>query len=243
VVIDEVQWSDSESTDVLTLPIRAVQAEPVTVVACRSDQAPLHAHVAGWLAQARGAQGVEEIRLGPLSRGEVAGQVALPAGRRGSGWSTWWMPAARETRYIPSSWSPRRRPARDTLGLPAQLAELLAARVLAVRVMPGRCCLPKRSRACRRRRICCAPSAGWGPKRRVGAAGAGGRAAGGGVAGRGGARALGGGCIYRGRLQVVRTGCQLRFAATTARRSWRTARFRQRTGSRAAVTDRDLEMN
>ena len=105
----------------------------MTVVACRSDQAPLHAHVAGWLAQARGAQGVEEIRLGPLSRGEVAGQVALPAGRRGSGWSTWWMPAARETRYIPSSWSPRRRPARDTLGLPAQLAELLAARVLAVR--------------------------------------------------------------------------------------------------------------
>lgn len=180
MVIDEVQWSDSESTDVLTLPIRAVQAEPVTVVACRSDQAPLHAHVAGWLAQARGAQGVEEIRLGPLSRGEVAGQVALPAGRRGSGWSTWWMPAARETRYIPSSWSPRRRPARDTLGLPAQLAELLAARVLAVRVMPGRCCLPKRSQVGRRRRICCPPSAGWLAAR-----------LGGGVAGRGGGGALG----------------------------------------------------
>ena len=50
------------------------------VAACRSDEAPLDAHVAGWLAQVRGAAGVEEIRLGPLSRGEVAEQVAWLAG-------------------------------------------------------------------------------------------------------------------------------------------------------------------
>ena len=50
------------------------------VVTCRGDEAPLAAHVAGWLAQVRGAAGVEEIRLGPLSRAEVAEQVAALAG-------------------------------------------------------------------------------------------------------------------------------------------------------------------
>ena len=33
--------------------------------------------------------------------------------------------------------------------------------------------------------------------------------------------------IYRGRRQVIRTSCQLRQAATAARRSWRTVRFQQ----------------
>ena len=36
--------------------------------------------VADWLAQVRGAAGVEEIRLGPLSREEAAEQVAALAG-------------------------------------------------------------------------------------------------------------------------------------------------------------------
>ena len=36
--------------------------------------------MAGWLAQVRGAAGVEEIRLGPLSRLEVAQQAAALAG-------------------------------------------------------------------------------------------------------------------------------------------------------------------
>ena len=50
------------------------------VVTCRSDEAPLDAQVAGWLAHVRGSGGVEEIRLGPLSRAEVAEQVAALAG-------------------------------------------------------------------------------------------------------------------------------------------------------------------
>jgi len=33
--------------------------------------------------------------------------------------------------------------------------------------------------------------------------------------------------VYRGRREVVRTGWQFRLAATAARRSWRTVRFRQ----------------
>ena len=50
------------------------------VVTCRSDEAPLAAQVAEWLALVRGAAGTEEIPLGPLSRAEVAGQAAALAG-------------------------------------------------------------------------------------------------------------------------------------------------------------------
>ena len=50
------------------------------VVTCRGDEAPLEPHVAGWLAQARGAAAVEEITLGLLSWPEVARQVAALAG-------------------------------------------------------------------------------------------------------------------------------------------------------------------
>jgi predicted ATPase len=44
------------------------------VVTCRTDEAPLDERVAGWLAHARAAM-VTEVRLGGLSREEVAQQV------------------------------------------------------------------------------------------------------------------------------------------------------------------------
>jgi hypothetical protein len=46
------------------------------VVTCRGDEAPLDRPVAEWLAHVRGGEAVEEIRLGPLSRGEAAQQIA-----------------------------------------------------------------------------------------------------------------------------------------------------------------------
>ena len=67
--------------DFLTFLVRAGRRGPVRVVAtCRGDEAPLAEHVAGWLARVRGDAGTEEIRLGPLSRAEVAGQAAALAG-------------------------------------------------------------------------------------------------------------------------------------------------------------------
>jgi DNA-binding CsgD family transcriptional regulator len=79
LVIEDVHWADSATLDLLTFLTRAVRRGAVTVVAtCRSDEAPLAAHVAGWLAHARGS-GMKEIRLGPLSRAEVAEQVAALA--------------------------------------------------------------------------------------------------------------------------------------------------------------------
>jgi predicted ATPase len=80
LVVEDVQWADGATLDLLTFLVRAGSRDTVSVVAtCRSDEAPV-AQVADWLAQVHGAAEVEEIRLGPLSRGEVAVQVAALAG-------------------------------------------------------------------------------------------------------------------------------------------------------------------
>jgi hypothetical protein len=140
LVIEDVHWADGATLDLLTFLARGGCRGPVTVVVtCRGDEAPLDGQVAGWLAQMRGAAGVEEIRLGPLSRPEVAGQVAALAGRpappgvvdelyaraEGNPFFTEQLVAAGltggagEDLFVPA-------------GLPGRLAELLAARA-------GRC--------------------------------------------------------------------------------------------------------
>ncbi|MGO9781087.1 MAG: ATP-binding protein, partial [Streptosporangiaceae bacterium] len=81
LVVEDVHWADGETLDFLTFLVRAGRRGPVRVVAtCRGDEAPLAEHVAGWLARVRGDAGTEEIRLGPLSRAEVAVQAAALAG-------------------------------------------------------------------------------------------------------------------------------------------------------------------
>jgi hypothetical protein len=49
------------------------------VVTCRGDEVPVDAQLAGWLTHVRSG-GVEEIRLGPLSRGEAAQLIAALVG-------------------------------------------------------------------------------------------------------------------------------------------------------------------
>src|SRR6516225_2380904 len=82
LVVEDVHWADSETLDFLTFLGGAAYRDAVTVVVtCRGDEAPLAEQVAGWLAQVRADAGVAEIRLGPLSRAQVAGQArALAAG-------------------------------------------------------------------------------------------------------------------------------------------------------------------
>ena len=80
VVVEDVHWADSATLDCLTYLARAAGADSVTlVVTCRTDEVPLDAQLAGWLAHVRSG-GVEEIRLGPLSRGEAARQIAALVG-------------------------------------------------------------------------------------------------------------------------------------------------------------------
>jgi DNA-binding CsgD family transcriptional regulator/tetratricopeptide (TPR) repeat protein len=76
LLIEDVHWADTATLDFLTYLVRAVRgAEVRVVVTCRSDEVPLDAGVADWLTHVRRDAGVEEIRLGPLSRAEVAEQI------------------------------------------------------------------------------------------------------------------------------------------------------------------------
>jgi len=81
LVVEDVHWADGATLDCLTFLARAGRRDAVRlVVTCRSDEAPVAAHVGSWLAAVRGAAAVEEIRLGALSRAEAAEQAAALAG-------------------------------------------------------------------------------------------------------------------------------------------------------------------
>ena len=142
LVVEDVHWADGETLDFLTFLVRAGRRGPVRVVAtCRGDEAPLAEHVAGWLARVRGDAGTEEIRLGPLSRAEVAGQAAALAGgpvspqvagelfarAEGNAFFTEQLVAAALVGQAGAGGG-----LQVPAGLPARLAELLAARA-------GRC--------------------------------------------------------------------------------------------------------
>jgi DNA-binding CsgD family transcriptional regulator/tetratricopeptide (TPR) repeat protein len=81
LVVEDVHWADSQTLDFLTFLVRTGRRGPVrVVVTCRADEAPLADQVADWLARVRADAGTDEIRLGPLSRAEVAGQAAALVG-------------------------------------------------------------------------------------------------------------------------------------------------------------------
>jgi len=139
LVLEDVHWADSATLDCLTFLARPGRRGGARmVVTCRGDEAPLAAHVTGWLAQVRAGSGVEEIRLGPLSRAEVTAQAqALAAGpasarvidelyarAEGNPFFTEQLVAAAQAGADPETEGGLRVPA----GLPARLAELLTAR-------------------------------------------------------------------------------------------------------------------
>jgi DNA-binding CsgD family transcriptional regulator len=136
LVIEDVHWADSATLDLLTFLARPGDPGALTVVAtCRGDESPLPAHVAAWLAHARGNAGVEQIGLGPLSRSELASQAAgllggpvpprvvdeLYARAEGNPFFTEQLIAAAQA-------DPQAGGLHVRAGLPARLAELLAAR-------------------------------------------------------------------------------------------------------------------
>jgi DNA-binding CsgD family transcriptional regulator len=139
LVIEDVHWADDATLDCLTYLLRLRGEGAVTVVAtCRSDEAPLDAQVASWLAHVRGSGAVEEIRLGPLTRAEVGEQVAALAGgppgeladevyARAEG-----NPFFTEQLVAAALAGPAHGAGLGPAGLPARLAELLLARA-------GRC--------------------------------------------------------------------------------------------------------
>jgi DNA-binding CsgD family transcriptional regulator len=156
LVVEDVHWADSATLDCLTFLAGAGQVGPLTVVAtCRSDEPPVDAQVADWLAYVRAGSGVEEIRLGPLSRREVTEQITGLVGgpvpgrladevyARAEG-----NPFFTEQLVAATLADPAERELVVPSGLPTRLAELLVARadrcggdaraVLAVLAIAGR---------------------------------------------------------------------------------------------------------
>src|SRR5271166_6204123 len=140
LVVEDVHWADGETLDFLTFLVRGGRRGPVRVVAtCRGDEAPPAEHVGGWLAQVRADAGTEEIRLGPLSRAEVAGQAAALAGGPVSPQVVDYLYARAEgnafftEQLVAAALAGQAEGGLQVpAGLPARLAELLAARA-------GRC--------------------------------------------------------------------------------------------------------
>jgi len=135
LVIEDVHWADSATLDFLTmLGLAGGRTSVTVVVTCRGDEAPLAAHVAHWLARVRGAAGVQEIGLGPMSRADVAEQVCALAGGPVLPWVVDELYARAEGNpffteqlalaALPQEGAEFRVPA----GLPSRLAEVLTAR-------------------------------------------------------------------------------------------------------------------
>jgi tetratricopeptide (TPR) repeat protein len=82
LLIEDVHWADAATLVFLTYLMRARGDALTVVVTCRSDETPLEVPVADWLTHVRRDAGVEEIRLGLLSREEVTDQVTALVGAR-----------------------------------------------------------------------------------------------------------------------------------------------------------------
>jgi ATP/maltotriose-dependent transcriptional regulator MalT len=133
LVIEDVHWADAATLDCLTFLTRARRdpAVPV-VVTCRSDEAPLDPQVVEWLAHVRERGGVAQIGLRPLSRDEVAEQVAGLAGSPAPALVVDELYARSEgnpffTEQLVAAASPEGGLGSGT-ALPARLAELLVTR-------------------------------------------------------------------------------------------------------------------
>jgi hypothetical protein len=81
LVVEDVHWADTSTLDCLMFLTRPRRDSALTVVmTCRSDEMSPEPQVVEWLTHVRSRGGVAEVRLGPLSRDEVAEQVAGLAG-------------------------------------------------------------------------------------------------------------------------------------------------------------------
>ena len=80
LVMDDVQWADPASRDVLTYLLAGLASERLLVLATvRDEGVPAEDPVHGWLADLRRLPSVAELPLARLSLEETAEQVAVPA--------------------------------------------------------------------------------------------------------------------------------------------------------------------
>ena len=85
IVIEDVQWLDRATRDLLTFLVRNMTAERVLItLTCRSDALPHGDPILTWLAELSRAPIVERLDLRPLDRSAVAEQLEAIAGSRPS---------------------------------------------------------------------------------------------------------------------------------------------------------------
>jgi DNA-binding CsgD family transcriptional regulator/tetratricopeptide (TPR) repeat protein len=81
LVAEDLHWADRSTLALLSFLLRNLQGERVLVVGTwRSDELPRAHPVRRWLTEQQRTPGVETIQLGPLSRAEVAQQLAAILG-------------------------------------------------------------------------------------------------------------------------------------------------------------------
>jgi DNA-binding CsgD family transcriptional regulator/tetratricopeptide (TPR) repeat protein len=135
LVVEDVHWADAATLDCLIFLTRARWDSAVSVVVtCRGDEAPLEPQVTEWLTYVRSRGGVAEVRLGPLSRNEVAEQIVELAGSLASASVVDELYARAEgnpfftEQLVAAVVGSSGGALRPGVALPARLAELLVAR-------------------------------------------------------------------------------------------------------------------
>ena len=75
LVIEDLQWADDATRDLLLYLARNLSDERVAVIATIRTDAPSIADVESWLGELEHRPGVERIDLGPLDRSDVTDQL------------------------------------------------------------------------------------------------------------------------------------------------------------------------
>jgi DNA-binding CsgD family transcriptional regulator/tetratricopeptide (TPR) repeat protein len=82
LVVDDVQWADTSTLDLLAYLLATLRPQRLTVLMTyRDTELPEGHYLHGWLADARRLPSVSELRLGRLTREETEDQVARLLGR------------------------------------------------------------------------------------------------------------------------------------------------------------------
>ena len=131
-VVDDVQWIDRASRDLLTFLVRNVTTERlVAILTCRMDDLPRGHPVLAWLAELSRAPGGERIELGRLDAASVGQMREAITGRpsRADETALLWRRSEGNPLFVAELLQEERLGTSAGIGRPASLVEILVARV------------------------------------------------------------------------------------------------------------------
>ena len=131
-VVDDVQWIDRASRDLLTFLVRNITTEHlVAILTCRVDDLPRGHPVLAWLAELGRAPGGERIELGRLDEASVGRMREAFTGRpsRADETALLWRRSEGNPLFVAELLDVERSGVADSALGPASLVEILVARV------------------------------------------------------------------------------------------------------------------